>query len=218
MRFFILSAVIFMFLLACSNGEKKQTETIDLERPWAFKTGDSLMWAQPDYDDAGWQSLSPSRVWEQQGLESYDGFAWYRIRFDLPESFKSTSVLQDSIQFYLGTIDDTEQTFLNGKLIGQNGQLIAAGQYDTPPEFTGDPDAYQYERRYVLSLDDQRIQWGEINTLAVRVHDHGGNGGLYVDRLSTELNADKPLSVHVLGIKDYLQFQKAYTGFEIKSK
>ena len=209
--------ICIAFLLACSSGEKQQTETIDLERSWSFKTGDSLAWAQPDYDDSDWQTLSPSRVWEQQGLESYDGFAWYRIEFELTESFKQTSVLQDSIQIYLGTIDDTEQTFLNGELIGQNGQTVNAGQYDSLPEFTGDPDAYQYQRRYVLALDDPRIQWGGTNTLAIRVHDHGGNGGLYVDRLSTELNADKPLSVHILGIKDYLQFQKAYTGFEIKS-
>lgn len=46
-----------------------------LNSEWKFKTGDSIGWAQPAYDDCQWKHIEASNLWENQGYEDYDGFA-----------------------------------------------------------------------------------------------------------------------------------------------
>ncbi len=48
---------------------------------WKFQTGDSLKYADPEYNDSEWKTISPSQAWEKQGYSDYDGFAWYRVTF-----------------------------------------------------------------------------------------------------------------------------------------
>lgn len=144
---------------------------------WKFKTGDSLSWAKPEYNDAAWDRLASGILWETQGYPGYDGYAWYRISFDLPNGMLSQAFFKDSLQIDLGKVDDTEETYLNGHLLGKNGALVKEG--DTL-KFETDPMGYAKRRLYIIPANDSRILWGKQNTLAVRVHDHGGGGGFYV--------------------------------------
>src|SRR5690242_7022382 len=68
-----------------------------LNGPWKFRTGDDARWADPDFDDSGWQSvdLTPAAGahdpdvgltdyvpgWMERGHPGYHGFAWYRLDF-----------------------------------------------------------------------------------------------------------------------------------------
>lgn len=161
----------------------------DLSKGWKFKVGDNMKWSEPTFNDADWKPIESNQEWERQGFENYDGYGWYRLKFSLPSSIKVNSVLKDSIKFLLGKIDDCDQVYLNGKLIGQNAGLNG--------DFEGNKESYGKERRYAVAVNDPAVLWDKENILAVRVSDHGGNGGLY----------DGTYSVGMIDVIDYLQFE-----------
>ena len=174
---FVLAAVLALGLLTGCG--QKGPRTVTLDSGWKFTTGDNLEWADPQFADTAWKAIRTDRTWENQGFDAYDGYAWYRNNFVLPEDVRAGSFLKDSLQIVLGMIDDTDQAFLNGRLIGQNAVTVARPPETIPENFTGIRTTYNIVRRYVLAADDPRILWGGRNTIAVRVHDHGGGGGLY---------------------------------------
>jgi alpha-galactosidase len=188
----ILLALATLVFSACRQANQP-TGMVVLEN-WKFITGDSLAYLNVDYNDAGWKTINPSLCWEPQGLSEYDGYAWYRVTFMLPDAIRKSSYFKDSVSIKIGKVDDTEQTFLNGELIGENGRVVPAGQ--KPGEFEGNSQAYSYFRDYVLAADDPRLRWNKQNVLAIRVHDHGGMGGLYDLDLHT---------VSMLDVKDFVQ-------------
>jgi len=83
------------FLLVFQGCRQAQTTSrIDLNIPWKFHTGDDIGWAAPAFDDSKWEKIDPSKVWEEQGYEGYDGFAWYRIRVVIPGSLISNAFIK----------------------------------------------------------------------------------------------------------------------------
>lgn len=104
-------------------------------------------------DKSEWVDLTVPGVWENQGFGHYDGSAWYRRKFTIPKSLAG----QDLV-LLLGKIDDSDRTFLNGKLVG------------------GMVDGYGKLRVYHINADQVKV--GE-NTLMVYVDDTGGLGGIY---------------------------------------
>lgn len=172
-----LKSFCFLFLIVllgldCSSDIYKSS--ISLESEWKFKQGDDLTWSDPNWDDSEWHNILPTRRWDKQGFEDIHPYVWYRKSFILPKKWKANVNGEDLLQIFLNKIDDTDQTFLNGQLIGQNGELVS-----TPSTFQGDIDAYNYVRNYQISVNDKRIKWGEKNVIAIRVHNHLGVGGLY---------------------------------------
>src|SRR5579862_6286649 len=94
---------------------------VDITKGWKFKTGDSAVWSSPAFDDASWSPIEVGKSWESQGYDNYDGFAWYRLHVIIPSSIKEKSFLKEKLRFDLGKIDDGDEFFLNGNLIGRNG-------------------------------------------------------------------------------------------------
>ncbi|HEX9474586.1 MAG TPA: hypothetical protein VF931_10360, partial [Steroidobacteraceae bacterium] len=98
--------------------------SIRIELPTArFATGDDPARSQPRFDDSGWKELSTTANYEKQGFAGYDGWSWYRIHVRIPSSLKSTVRWQERLRVYLSSIDDADETFLNGTQIGQTGRL-----------------------------------------------------------------------------------------------
>ncbi|MFH1160965.1 MAG: glycoside hydrolase family 27 protein [bacterium] len=197
---YVLSAILF---LAVSCTSKKEPSIVSLDMPWKFKMGDSIEWAQSSYSDSVWSTIMPNEPWERQGFKRHDGFAWYRITVVIPSSLKDKSYFKDSLQFYLGKIDDYDQVFLNGELIGENNRHVTAGK-QPGNAFTGEVSAWYIPRRYVLAANDPRIKWDQENIVAIRVYDSGGAGGLF----------EKPFEISMADLKDYLHFHFDSTGFE----
>ena len=52
---------------------------LTLDGPWRFQVGDDLRWAERDFDDSRWPTISLSQSLSDQGFEPYTGYAWYRI-------------------------------------------------------------------------------------------------------------------------------------------
>jgi sialate O-acetylesterase len=146
--------LLFVFLIC----QETLGQVVNLRGDWKFQIGDKASWAAADFNDSDWESIKAPLAWEEQGFNGYDGFAWYRKKFD-------GRVLSSEERYYLdlGYIDDCDEVYLNGKLVGVSGSM--------PPKFK---TAYNNERKYVLN--NEAINFKGTNTIAIRVFDviHGG--------------------------------------------
>ncbi|MEZ4745574.1 MAG: beta galactosidase jelly roll domain-containing protein [Calditrichia bacterium] len=133
---------------------------VDLRGQWKFEIGDDMNWAKADFDDSGWEEIFVPASWEDEGFHGYDGFAWYRKSFEL-----NLTKLPDAIFLELGHVDDSDEVYLNGKLVGAKGSV--------PPHFI---TAYNIYRQYLLPFEYLNPK-GE-NVIAIRVYDERLNGGI----------------------------------------
>jgi hypothetical protein len=196
----ILSLIVLLASLwSCTKSPVP--DSISLSE-WKFKTGDKPEWAKPEFDDSDWDTLVGGVVWEMQGYSQYDGYAWYRISFDLPSEMKTQAFFKDSLNIDLGKVDDADETYLNGHIIGKNGVL--SDDTDTT-KFETDSQSYWKRRLYVIPANDSRILWGKRNTISVRVLDTGGGGGFYMAKMYVSLR----------DIKDYLVIDDVNSGLQL---
>lgn len=150
---------IFLFVNQQLLANKKQL-IVSLKGTWKFTIGDNSRWIDPNYDDFDWERVYVPRAWEDQGFHGYDGYAWYRKKID-------GSLLQNQGQLYLnlGYIDDVDEVFFNGHLIGFSGSF--------PPGFY---TAYNALRWY--PIPEEVINKDGNNTIAIRVYDVVQGGGI----------------------------------------
>lgn len=154
---------------------------------WKFQTGDDPEWASPSFDDSEWKDIKAGIQWESQGYNSYDGYAWYRATFNVPADLKEVAEKYNGFNLLLGKIDDVDFTYFNGNLVGSTGKL--------PPEYE---TKYNVDRTYVVAA--KWINWDGPNTIAVRVFDLYGGGGIY----------SRPLQFSVRGIADKLIIEPVF--------
>jgi sialate O-acetylesterase len=157
-KWYCLFALISVFVTGTA-----QAQTLPLPVSWKFKLGDNMEWAKPSFNDAAWGTKQVGSSWAATGMKD-NVYAWYRIKIVIPSSMKRAEK-PNGIKLNLGKIDDVDQTFFNGKMIGQTGAL--------PPHYETKWDA---EREYTISEKD--ILWDKENVIAVRVFslDVGGVG------------------------------------------
>ena len=113
-------------------------------------------WAAPGLDDSGWLELAAATLWEEQGWDGLDGIAWYRTGFEL-----TADEAKAGIRLGLGTIDDSDTTWVNGTQVGRT--------------------EWAWNRARVYDVPAEALRAGR-NVIAVRVEDSGGGGGLYGER------------------------------------
>ncbi len=200
-KLYPFSLLALLLASSCSTG--KNSNLVDLNIPWKFQPGDNMSWVAPAFDDSKWITILPSKNWEDQGFEKLDGFAWYRIKFLLPSSLRDQAVMKDSIQFHLGRIDDCDQVFLNGELIGQNA-ITQPSKTIPGNNFIKLRGVWNTDRRYVLSITDPRVLWDKENVIAVRAYDQGGLGGMF----------SKPFAVSMVSFGDYVKFDFTKSSFQ----
>ena len=139
---------------------------IDLEGEWKFKTGDNLAWAESKLADDDWESIPVPGYWEDNFAGDYDGFAWYRKDFTVAKQAAGKRYVLS-----LGKIDDIDEVYINGKCVASTGK-INSRSYQMQMD-----GSYNKERYYYLNEED--LIPGRVNTIAVRVYDAGGGGGIY---------------------------------------
>jgi len=176
-------SLLIAFILFCNV----QAQNL-LPEKWKFKTGDDPGWAAGSFDDSGWNEIIPGTVWEKQGYIGYNGFAWYRVTFNVPPDLKEVAKKYGGLTLLLGKIDDVDFTYLNGELLASTGEL--------PPDYV---TKWNVDRIYRIPF--KRILWDQPNTLAVRVFDLLGDGGIY----------GFPIQLAVSGLSDYLSIEPVFT-------
>ncbi|HEX8816963.1 MAG TPA: hypothetical protein VF753_15815 [Terriglobales bacterium] len=114
--------------------------------PWRFHTGDDVRWADPDFEDADWETvdLTPSAGahdadlgltgyvpgWAAGKHSGYSGYAWYRMRISVTAPEGAMLALAGPPD-----VDDAYQIFFNGQLLGGIGDFSGASPiaYATQP-------------------------------------------------------------------------------------
>jgi hypothetical protein len=142
------------------------TPAYDLAGTWKFTTGDNASWKDADANDRTWTKVIVPAYWETQGFRDYDGFGWYRTTFKVPEK-----LVGERLILLLGKIDDFDETYLNGQLVGRTGRM----RKNMDPDDRG--NEYAQLRAYLIPSD--LLIPGRDNTLAVRVKDVYMQGGIY---------------------------------------
>jgi alpha-galactosidase len=152
-----------------------------IEMPVArFAIGDDPSRALPEFDDRSWVELSTLKNYEKQGFPDYDGYSWYRFHVNIPSSLKSTVRWGQRLRVYLSSVDDVDETFLNGAKIGSMGQM--------PEDPRGYSTRWNALREYFVDLSTGLVHWDQDNVIAVRVYDGSGGGGFYRDMPTLSLS------------------------------
>lgn len=135
-------------------------EILNLRGTWKFSIGDNPNWANPEFDHNNWDEVYVPRTWEDNGYRDYNGYAWYRKDFYINENLS-----EESVYLCLGNIDDADEVYFNGKLIGKSGRMA-------PNPLT----ALKIKRQYLVPTELINIE--SKNTIAVRVYDFYEGGGI----------------------------------------
>ena len=114
-------------------------------------------------DDASWAG--------SQGVKCENGFGWYRYHVNIPKSLLEKSDLKETVDFNMGKIDDADEVYLNGKLIGKTGKF--------PSDAGGYQSQWSKPRLYSVKVNSGLIKWDADNVLAVRVYNAGDPGGMF---------------------------------------
>lgn len=141
---------------------------INLEGLWKFTTGDNIDWSKQTVDDNDWNTISVPADWEQQGYRDYDGKAWYRKSFFVPANYN----VSEKQVLVLGKIDDLDQAFLNGQLVGKTGNMNTKSNRMTI-------EGWEWNQLRCYYLLNTKLEAGKLNTIAVRVYDGQSQGGIY---------------------------------------
>ena len=145
--------------------EDNELLSLNLNGYWKFQTGDNKNWKSPEFNDEAWKSLNVPATWESQGYDEYDGYAWYRLKFTLPKDFD-----KGELYLSLGKIDDIDDVYLNGERIGTVYDLRKKSYYNS---------GWEYSMRRTYKIPENLMNRNGSNTIAVRVYDGQGLGGIY---------------------------------------
>lgn len=158
-----MKKAFIIMVLVLSTVQLKAEEWVrllNLRGLWKFSIGDDMNRAKTNYDDGDWETVRVPSSWEDEGFHGYDGHAWYR------RTFRATADMKNrSITLKLGRIDDVDEVYLNGNLIGSTGSF--------PPNYN---TAYYAWREY--HVPQKYLNLEGSNVIAVRVYDSELEGGM----------------------------------------
>ena len=120
-------------------------------------------------DDSKWSDIKFPGLFEDQKKDHYgafDGLVWYRRTVDIPQSWAGKECKME-----LGGIDDDDETYFNGVLVGSHMGVA-------------------FNRSYAIPASLVKAGKAEI---AIRVHDTGGLGGFYSNDARLECGTEKVL-------------------------
>jgi len=130
------------------------------------EVGQAQGWFDPAIDAADWLEVSVRSAWEKQPVgeawreehgRDYDGLAWYRVEFDVPEALRGRRVF-----LLFGAVDEGATVWVNGQLVGEH-PFIHEADWTTP---------------FAMEFTDA-ARFGEANTVVVLVEDRTGAGGVW---------------------------------------
>ncbi|WP_430972646.1 glycoside hydrolase [Sunxiuqinia rutila] len=128
---------------------------IDLTGNWLFNKGKA-------FNANNHTDILVPGAWENQGYNNYNGYAVYTRKIKLP-----ADVVGQRLVLLAGKIDDADQLYLNGRLMGQTGDYERWSNRDFDGDFRNyffPPGAFKSDKE---------------NILEIRVYDRTGLGGIY---------------------------------------
>lgn len=133
---------------------KSMKERVERIQGTPVSTANEISFKESSFNDSSWGELNVPGLWENQSLGDLDGVVWMRKTITLSaEDIKNKAVLS------LSKIDDEDITYVNGIEVGKNTQWDAKRVYEIPTNI---------------------LKEG-TNTIAIRIVDNSGGGGIYGD-------------------------------------
>ena len=157
MKFIYSFFKVALLIVAISATSKAQT--INLPKEGKFSFGDNPEWANPTFNDKDWANQQLEKSFRKDS-----SYGWYRIKIVIPSAMKTAEA--KGIKLYLGKIDDADQTYFNGKLIGATGSF--------PPDYIT-----QWEKPRMYVIPESVVQWDKENLIAVRIYNLIGGMGMW---------------------------------------
>lgn len=136
---------------------KAKQDFIDWEKrfysTYAKETAAAKDWKNSDFDDSKWEAVK-----ETAGSfpDNVDGVGWYRYAVNIPADWAGKE-----LKLSLGAVDDCDETFFNGSMIGSTGTNVE--------------NYWAVPRNY--KVPGNLVKAGR-NVIAVRVSDMFSTGGL----------------------------------------
>lgn len=146
---------------------EKHVPEISLSGTWKFHQGDDPEWKNQNLNDRDWENINVPAFWCSIGLKNYDGIGWYRKTFTVPAEYRNERLI-----LLLGEIDDLDETYINGQLVGKLGQI----QDDYSKTQIHHNNRWESRTYYIPS---SILNLNGENTIAVRVYDGMQFGGIY---------------------------------------
>ncbi|MBO9543748.1 sialate O-acetylesterase [Caulobacter sp.] len=148
-----------------------------LDRWAAAKLGAANDGMKPDLDDRAWKTGPMENFWESYpGLEGFDGTVWLRTEITLAKAQAAQGAI-----LALGSVDDMDTTFVNGREVGATQSWNGSRNYRIAPGV---------------------LKAGR-NVLAVRAIDTGGGGGTWGEAAEKGLRFDDGSVVPLSGTWRY---------------
>lgn len=138
---------------------------LNLAGKWKFNKNYNSDLYKLNVDDINWGTINAPQFWDSQEVQDYQGFAWYRKTFDLPDNFNYNEIHY----FALGKIDEEDIVYLNGVKIGDIRD-VETGRYHNPNI------RWWLYRVYTIPIS---LLKSKENVIAVRVYNKIGQGGIY---------------------------------------
>lgn len=118
------------------------------------------------YNVSGWKKIIVPGLWEATEIGKADGIVWFKKEIELThEQVGKQAVLN------LGPIDDEDETYLNGVLVGSD---------------------HKHDKNRIYMVTPKALKVGR-NYLVIKVVDLGGSGGIHgkAEDLFLEIGGDK---------------------------
>ena len=131
--------------------------------PWKFTARNSASYSQIEFNDDNWDELLVPEYWDNQGYKSFDGTAWYRKKFKIDFNYDPN----ETYYLVLGKIDDFDETYLNGKLIGHTSDRMPINE------------SQSYNAVRIYEIPEGLLDKSRDNVIAIKVEDIGIDGGIY---------------------------------------
>ena len=122
-----------------------------IEGKWKISWEDKKDFSTSDFDDVTWTDLNELR-WKDDLHKTANRVLWIRKSVVIPSSMKAAFEKTGILTLTMGKIQQSDQTYLNGKLVGT----------------TGSGDSH---RNYLIKKED--ILWDKENKIAIRVNHWG---------------------------------------------
>jgi hypothetical protein len=105
-----------------------------LEGQWRFHTGDDPAWADPGFNDSNWQTINLNQSLAEQGIDTYTGYAWYRLRIS-PQQFAELAAEGQKFAILVtGNSVGQLAAYVNGYESGHTrGMTDSPSEYQSPP-------------------------------------------------------------------------------------
>ncbi len=120
----------------------------------ANEPGNKEKWFEPATNLSAWKKTPLPQMYEQSAIGNADGIVRYRKDIEA-----ATAAANQPATLSLGAIDDNDETYINGTLVGKTNS---------------------YNTKRIYTVPAGVLKAGK-NTIVVRVNDTGGGGGFYSD-------------------------------------